>query len=119
MRLLGKHGDNEQAPADNGGRSLFHHEVRYAGRPVVVLEGMPTAGGVTVEATVYPVNDAPGAPPTTHPFSFSTAEQARRFTEDALVSLEYLDCTVANETAETRGVRESSQPGTPTFADPD
>jgi hypothetical protein len=65
----------------------------------------------------YPVNDAAGAPPTTRPFAFSTPEHARRFVEDALVSLEYLDCTVSNESPTVRSVREASQPGMPFFAD--
>jgi hypothetical protein len=95
LKLLGRHDekDDESSGGDRR-RSLLRHEVRYGGRAIVVLEALATDDGVVVETEVFPVNDAPGAPSETRPFTFATPEQARRFVEDALVSLEYLDCTV-------------------------
>ena len=118
MKLLGRHDEKDNGSSDAGGpRSLFRHEVRYDGRAVVVLEAVATGDGVVVETEVFSVNGAPGAPAITRPFAFSTSEQARRFVEDALVSLEYLDCTVSNESPTVRSGREASQPGMPFFAD--
>jgi hypothetical protein len=118
LKLLGRHDDKDHGSSNGDGpRSLFRHEVRYAGRAVVTLEAVATADGVVVETEVFPVNDALGEPAATRPFAFSTTEQARRFVEDALVSLEYLDCTVSNEPTTVRAVSDTSQPRTPFFAD--
>jgi hypothetical protein len=118
LKLLGRHDEKDNGSSKSDGpRSLFRHEVRYDGRAVVVLEAVATGDGVVVETEVFSIIDAPGAPPATRPFAFSTLEQARRFVEDALVSLEYLDCTVSNEPSVLRASRDASQPGMPFFAD--
>jgi hypothetical protein len=117
LKLLGRHDERDGESSKAGGaRTLFRHEVRYAGRAVVVLEAVATGDGVVVETEVFSVNNAPGVAPATRPFAFATQEQARRFVEDALVSLEYLDCTVANEAVDPP-VREPAQSGMPFFAD--
>jgi hypothetical protein len=70
---------------------LFAHEVRKDGRRVAILRGVESdAGGVTVEAEVFPVASKPDAEPRRRPFAFATREQALRFVADALDSLEYL-----------------------------
>jgi hypothetical protein len=78
-------------------RRLFVHEARRDGRTVVVLRGLEDeSGGVTVETEIYPVT-APGqVEPRLCPFSFPTREQATRFVEETLMSLEYLGCVVAD-----------------------
>jgi hypothetical protein len=74
---------------------LFVHEVRKDGRQLVVLRGVENnAGGVTVETEVYPAGAKPGIEPRVRPFAFATREQALRFVDDALDSLEYLNCHV-------------------------
>ena len=76
-------------------RQLFSHELRRDGRPVVRLRGIVKDGGaVTVEADVWPVGAKPDREPRRRPFAFGNAEQATRFVDDALDSLEYLNCHV-------------------------
>jgi hypothetical protein len=74
---------------------LFTHEVRKDGRPLVILRGVESeGGGVIVETDVYPAGVKPGAEPRRRPFSFTTRDQALRFVDDALDSLQYLNCLV-------------------------
>jgi hypothetical protein len=72
---------------------LFKHEIRRDGRPLVLLRGMARkGGGVTVETQVIPAGAKPDVEPRVRPFAFASAEQAARFVDDALDSLEYLNC---------------------------
>jgi hypothetical protein len=74
---------------------FFLREVRKDGRPLVVLRGVQNdTGGVTVETEVFPAGAKPGIEPRLRPFAFATREQALRFVDDALDSLEYLNCHV-------------------------
>ena len=74
---------------------LFVREVRRDGRTLVLLRGVQNAaGGVTVETEVFPAGAKPGIEPRVRPFAFATREQALRFVDDALDSLEYLNCHV-------------------------
>ena len=74
-------------------RELFAHEIRRDGRPIVALRGiMKDGGSVTVLTEVWPVNAKHDLEPRRRPFSFASAEQATRFVDDALDSLEYLNC---------------------------
>ena len=75
---------------------LFAHEIRRDGRVVATLRAQGTqGGGATVETEVFPVTQAVGEAGMTRPFVFPSVEQARRFTDEALVAFEYLNCTVA------------------------
>ena len=71
---------------------LFFHEVRREGRPLAVLRGLMTPNGAVVEAEIYPLSEQPGIEPLKRPFPFSTAQQATRFADEALASLEHLGC---------------------------
>ena len=73
---------------------LFVREVRKDGRAVAVLRGLQRGNGVTVETEVYPIGTKPGTEPRLRAFAFATHDQALRFVDDALDSLEYLGCTV-------------------------
>jgi hypothetical protein len=78
-------------------RELFAHELRRDGRPVVTLRGIVKDGGtVTVETEVWPVGSKPNREPRRRPFAFGNAEQATRFVDDALDSLEYLNCQLVD-----------------------
>lgn len=94
-----------RADAD-ASRELFAYEVRHEGRPLVVLRGMQQGSGpaLVVEAEV---TRTPGVEPTVRPFPFATEQQARRFVGEALLALEYLDCTVLDPSE--RGLREPGQ----------
>jgi hypothetical protein len=85
-----------QGPRAVTARELFAHEVRKDGRPLVLLRGVQKdGGGVTVEVEVYPAGSKPGIEPRRRPFSFASRDQAVRFVDDALDSLQYLNCYVA------------------------
>ena len=81
------------ASTDTGAaRELFAYEVRREGRPLVVLRGLLQGNGpaLVVEAEVTRT----GAEAVVRPFPFATEQQARRFVDEALLTLEYLDCNV-------------------------
>lgn len=87
-------GNEPQATAGAGpSPHLFAYEVRREGRPLVVLRGVLQGGGpaLVVEAEV---TGPAGADPVVRPFPFATEQQARRFVDEALLTLEYLDCNV-------------------------
>ncbi len=79
----------------NGTVPLFEHEIRRDGRVVAVLRGHQTSAGVTVDSEVYPLTQPTGGDPVTRPFAFTTLDQAYRFTDEALVAFEFLNCTVS------------------------
>jgi hypothetical protein len=84
-----------RSPEADGDGPLFVHEARRNGTVVAELKGIPRPdGGVIVEATVTPIGQAAGDT-VTRPFAFTTAEQAARFVDEALLALEYLDCQIA------------------------
>ena len=75
---------------------LLEHELRRDGRIVLKLRAYASSGGFTVESEVHPLNQPPGGDPILRPFAFSTLDQARRFTDEALVAFEYLNCTATD-----------------------
>lgn len=81
------------APA---GREIFHYEARREGRPIAVLRGVDVGGEVTVETEVFPITQKPGEDSVRRPFTFHSRDHARRFADDALTALEYLNCSVAD-----------------------
>jgi hypothetical protein len=48
-----------------------------------------------VETVVFPVDESRGGPGVPRSFPFGSIEHARRFVDEALVTLEYLNCSVA------------------------
>ena len=74
---------------------LFQHEIRRDGRVVALLSARSTSTGVTVESEVYPLNQPPGTGAVTRPFTFTTLDQARRFADEALLTFEYLNCSIS------------------------
>jgi hypothetical protein len=82
------------ATVDTGAqRELFSYEVRREGRPLVVLRGMQEGNGpaLVVEAEVRRGGDTETV---FRHFPFATEQQARRFVDEALLTLQYLDCDV-------------------------
>jgi hypothetical protein len=68
-------------------------EVRQDGRPVARLRCFDApAGGSIVEADVVPASG--GAPLRRGPYHFASAHEAFRFVQEALLTLQYLGCTV-------------------------
>jgi hypothetical protein len=76
-------------------REIFRYEARREGRPVATLVGVEVGGEVTVETEVFPVTQKPTDEAVTRPFTFHSRDHARRFADDALTALEYLNCVVA------------------------
>jgi hypothetical protein len=76
---------------------IFAYRVNHQGRPVVVLRGLQSPGslGLTIEAEVHPVESAARAAVLRRPYRFASRDQALRFVDEALLALEYLDCSVA------------------------
>ena len=75
---------------------LFTSRAHRAGRPVVILRGLQTPGslGLTIEAEVHPVESAARGSVLRRPYRFASRDQAMRFVDEALLALEYLDCSV-------------------------
>lgn len=82
------------APAKAG--PLFAYEVRRDSKPIVSLRAAGVDGGVVVETDVWPVSQPVDAPAMQRPFRFGSVEAAQRFVDEALVSLEYLNCQIVD-----------------------
>ena len=81
--------------AAGGALELFRYEVRRDGRIVALLHGTQSPVGVTVETTVFPITSSPGEEGLPRPFTFGSADQARRFADEVLTTFEYLNCTAS------------------------
>jgi len=84
------------AEAESTGREIFRYEARRDGRPVAVLRGVDAGGEVTVETEVFPVTQKADGEVVRRPFVFHSRDHARKFADDALTALEYLNCVVAD-----------------------
>ncbi len=74
---------------------LYAYQVRREGRVVARLRALGAAdGSVLVETEVLPVNRPVGEDGIARPFEFPDADYARRFVDEALLALEYLNCEV-------------------------
>ncbi len=76
---------------------IFVYRAHRDGRPVVILRGMqsPGSNGLVIEAEVHPVEAGARGPVLRRPYRFTSRDQAMRFVDEALLALEYLDCSVA------------------------
>ena len=92
MSLLRNRKDEEHSSSLP--RELFSFEVRRDGRAVALLRGIRSIDGVVVETEVFPVTEHDGPRGIRRPFPFATVDQAQRFTDEALMALEYLNCSV-------------------------
>jgi hypothetical protein len=76
-------------------RELYGYEVRREGRVVARIRALGAPDGtVLVETEVLPINQPPGEGAIARPFEFPDADYARRFVDEALLALEYLNCEV-------------------------
>ena len=75
---------------------VFCYRASKDGRPVVILRGLQTHGalGLTIEAEVHPVQGHQHSV-LRRPYRFASRDQALRFVDEALLALEYLDCSVS------------------------
>ena len=75
---------------------IFVYRAHREGRPLVILRGLQSAGsmGLTVEAEVHPMEAGSRGPVLRRPYRFASRDQAMRFVDEALLALEYLDCSV-------------------------
>jgi hypothetical protein len=74
---------------------LYAYQVRREGRVVARLRALSaTDGSVRVETEVHPISRPPGEDGIARPFDFPDADYARRFVDEALLALEYLNCEV-------------------------
>jgi hypothetical protein len=68
-------------------------EAKRDGKRVALLRCYDADGGTVVEAEVVPVN-GDGAMIKRGPYRFATATEAFRFVQEAMLSLQYLGCSV-------------------------
>lgn len=76
---------------------VFSYRAHRDGTAVVTLRGLQTPGslGLTIEAEVHPVGSAARGSVLRRPYRFASRDQAMRFVDEALLALEYLNCSVA------------------------
>ena len=83
------------SPESSPRTELYAYQVRRDGRVVARLRALGAAdGSVLVETEVLPVNRPVGEDGIARPFEFPDADYARRFVDEALLALEYLNCEV-------------------------
>jgi hypothetical protein len=81
---------------DEQGRTLFAYEAIHDGRLVTRLVGIGSGGSdVRVVAEVYPVHAPESTEPQWRFYDFPSPDRARRFADEALLTLEYLGCSVS------------------------
>jgi len=73
---------------------LFLRHARKDDRTVVALRGLDHGSECIVEVDVYPTGGAGLDAMPLGPYTFGSLEDAVRFTEEALLALEYLGCSV-------------------------
>jgi len=79
---------------DGRERALFRYEARHQGKHVCLLSGYQSDTGIEVVAEIHSVSALPGQEATNRRLRFASDDQARRFVDELLTSLEYLDCSV-------------------------
>jgi hypothetical protein len=85
-------------------RQLFVRHARKDDRTVVALRGIDFGQECVVEVDVYPTSTGGIDPMPLGPYSFEGLDDAVRFTEEALLALEYLGCSVHSGLAEERSL---------------
>ena len=73
---------------------LFLRHARKDDRTVVALRGLDHGAQCVVEVDVYPTGGVGLEAMPLGPYTFGSLEDAVRFTEEALLALEYLGCSV-------------------------
>jgi hypothetical protein len=84
----------------DGLTQLFIRHARKDDRTVVALRGVESGAQCVVEVDVYPTSGAGLEPMPLGPYTFGSLEDAVRFTEEALLALEYLGCSVSSGSLE-------------------
>lgn len=79
---------------------LFVRHARKDDRTVVALRGLDHGAACVVEVDVFPTNGLGLEPMPLGPYTFETLDEAVRFTEETLIALEYLGCSVHSGPAE-------------------
>ena len=79
---------------DPVGDQLFIRHARKDDRTVVALRGLDRGESCVVEVDVFPSGGLGIDPMPLGPYSFTSLDEAVRFTEEALLALEYLGCSV-------------------------
>ena len=99
---------------DEQTNTLFTYEMTHERRLVTRLVGVAREGHpVRVAAEIYPVHAPDNSEPQWRFYDFSSREQAQRFADEALLTLEYLGCTLMEpraQRAEAEAEAEAAQP---------
>ena len=83
---------------------LFIRHARKDDRTVVSLRAIDHGDECVVEVDVYPTSAGGLEPMPLGPYSFDNLDEAVRFTEEALLALEYLGCSVHSGPGEDAGL---------------
>jgi hypothetical protein len=83
-------------------QQLFVRHARKDDRTVVALRGIDRGDECIVQVDVYPMGAVGLDPMPLGPYSFDNLDEAVRFTEEALLALEYLGCSVHSGLTEDR-----------------
>jgi hypothetical protein len=75
-------------------QQLFVRHARKDDRTVVALRGIDRGDECIVQVDVYPTGAVGLDPMPLGPYTFDNLDEAVRFTEEALLALEYLGCSV-------------------------
>ena len=75
-------------------QQLFVRHARKDDRTVVALRGIDRGDECIVQVDVYPTGAVGLDPMSLGPYTFDNLDEAVRFTEEALLALEYLGCSV-------------------------
>ena len=75
-------------------QQLFVRHARKDDRTVVALRGIDRGDECIVQVDVYPTGAVGLDPMPLGPYTFENLDEAVRFTEEALLALEYLGCSV-------------------------
>jgi hypothetical protein len=90
--------------SDAPAQQLFVRHVRKDDRTVIALRAVDHGDQCVVEVDVYPTTTGGLEPMALGPYSFESLDEAVRFTEEALLALEYLGCTVHSGPGEEQGL---------------
>jgi|1186.fasta_scaffold1264386_1 hypothetical protein len=84
-----------QPHPNHAGRAIFVYTASRDGSTVMELSGYEAGDGVTVEAEIYPVRRG-DARMQRRSHVFPTRELAKKFVDEALITFEYMGCTIRN-----------------------
>ena len=82
-----------------GERELATRHAKRGSQHVVTIRCVERGGQIQIECDVYPVDSLRVEPLRAGPYTFAAEQEARRFLDEATLSLQYLGCDVVDAAA--------------------